>query len=194
VDGRFAGWLCFADTARAEAPAVLHELRRLGLHRQVLLSGDRAAVARSIGESLKLDEIHAGLLPEDKLALVRAQTARGGRPLVVGDGVNDALALRAGAVGVALGGHGTDVALASADVVLMSGDLTRLPTCIRLAKASRSTILTNVIIGLAWTVFVVIGAIAGLYGPVIAVLIHTLGTLIVLANAGRLLRFEEHDT
>jgi Cd2+/Zn2+-exporting ATPase len=170
---------------------VLAELRRLGLHRQILLSGDRAVVAHAIGTALNLDEVHASLLPEDKLAKVREEIAAGGRPLVVGDGVNDALALRAGAVGVALGGHGTDVALASADVVLMSGDLTRLPTCIRLAKACRRTILSNVVIGLSWTVLVVAGAIAGLYGPVAAVLIHTVGTLIVLANAGRLLRFEQ---
>ena len=114
--------------------------------------------------------------------------------MVVGDGINDSLALKAGVVGVAMGAGGSDIALASADVVLIGSDLRRLGTCVRLSRRCRQTLLVNVVIGLAWTLAIVGAAAFGLLGgagAMIAALLHNLSTLLVLGNAGRLLRFHE---
>ncbi len=198
VAGRFHGWLLLADEPRPEAARALADLRALGLTRQVMVTGDRRAVAESMAARLGIDVVEAEVLPQQKLDRVLAEIKAGRHPLVVGDGVNDALALKAGAVGVAIGGltadgrgGGTDVAMASSDLVLMSSDLRRLGTCIRLSRLCRRTININVLIGLGWTVVIIAGAAIGWYGPVAAVLLHNLGTLAVMINAGRLLRFDE---
>jgi Cd2+/Zn2+-exporting ATPase len=190
-DGVFLGWLLLADEPRAEARAALDDLRALGLDRQVLLTGDRRAVAEAVAGRLGITVVEAEVVPEQKLARVRSEIGGGRRPMVVGDGINDALALKAGAVGVAMGAKGTDVALASADIVLTGSDLRRLGTSIRLSRLCRKTIAVNVGIGLGWTVLIVIGGVAGKYGPASAAILHNIGTLIVMANAGRLLRFDE---
>jgi Zn2+/Cd2+-exporting ATPase len=198
VAGRFHGWLLLADEPRPEAARALADLRALGLTRQVMVTGDRRAVAESMAARLGIDVVEAEVLPQQKLERVLAEIKAGRHPLVVGDGVNDALALKAGAVGVAIGGltadgrgGGTDVAMASSDLVLMSSDLRRLGTCIRLSRLCRRTININVLIGLGWTVLIIAGAAIGWYGPVASVLLHNLGTLAVMVNAGRLLRFDE---
>src|ERR1700722_14112229 len=195
--GRFLGWLLLADEPRPEAREALAELRVMGLDRQLLLTGDRAGVAMKIGRFLGIADVRAEALPEQKLDAVLAQTRAGYRPLVVGDGINDSLALRAGAVGVAMGAAGTDVALASADLVLMTSDLRRLATAIRLSRRCRRTIHANVGLGLGWTLAIVALAATGLLGAegaLIAALLHNAGTLAVMANAGRLLRFDELTT
>ena len=189
--GRFQGWLLLADEPRAEAAAALEDLRSLGLTHQIMLTGDRRSVAETMAKRLGINEVQAEVLPQQKLERVLAETAAGRHPLVVGDGINDALALKAGAVGVAMGAQGTDVALASSDLVLMTSNLKRLGTCIRLSRRCRRTINLNVAIGLGWTLAIIGGAALGLFGPVAAVLLHNLGTLAVMANAGRLLKFDE---
>jgi heavy metal translocating P-type ATPase len=193
-NGAFLGWLCFADQPRPEAAAALADLRRFGLTRHSLLSGDRAAVAARVGATLGIDEIVAEALPDEKMRVILRKIREGWRPLVVGDGINDSLALKAGAVGVAMGARGTDVALASADVVLMTSDLRRLGTALRLSRACRRTIHANVAIGLGWTAVLVALAAAGLLGAegaVLAALLHNLSTFLGVANSGRLLLFDE---
>ncbi len=138
--------------------------------------------------------MHAGILPDQKMQCVLDEIGNGYRPMVVGDGINDALALKVGAVGIAMGARGTDVALASADLVLMSNDLRRLGTCIRLSRRCRRTILVNVALGLGWTVLVIAGAATGMFGAsgaLVAAVLHNAGTFAVMANAGRLLKFRD---
>jgi len=191
---RFLGWLLLGDEPRREAQQALAELRTLGLNRQMLMTGDRRAVAERIAALLGIAIVHAEALPDEKMRLVVQEVAAGSRPMVVGDGINDSLALKAGAIGIAMGAQGTDVALASADLVLMTSDLRRLGTCIRLSQACRRTIAVNVGIGLGWTVIIVACAAAGLLGAegaLIAAVLHNLSTLAVIGNAGRLLRFDE---
>lgn len=194
LNGRFLGWLLLADSLRPEAQTALAELRQLGLQRQLLLTGDRASVAHRIAGELGIIDVVAQALPEDKLHQVSAEIAQGYRPMVVGDGINDSLALKAGVVGIAMGAGGSDIALASADVVLIGSDLRRLGTCVRLSRACRRTLKINVFIGLGWTLVVMAAAAMGLLGVagvLIAALLHNLSTLLVLGNAGRLLRFDE---
>jgi heavy metal translocating P-type ATPase len=194
LDGKFLGWLLLADTIRPEATNAMSDLRDLGLRRQLLLTGDRATVAHALAHQVGIADVQAQALPEDKLARVTQEIDAGFRPMVVGDGINDSLALKAGVVGVAMGAGGADIALASADVVLIGSDLRRLGTCIRLSRRCRQTLLVNVILGLAWTLAIVGAAAFGLLGgagAMIAALLHNLSTLLVLANAGRLLRFHE---
>ncbi|UFH49274.1 heavy metal translocating P-type ATPase [Pseudomonas sp. KNUC1026] len=195
LGGRFLGWLLLADTPKAEAAQALAELTELGLGRQLLLTGDRQSVADRVAAQVGIQAVQAQALPEDKLNRVLAEIDQGFRPMVVGDGINDSLALKAGVVGVAMGAGGADIALASADIVLIGSDLRRLGTCVRLSRQCRRTLHANVIIGIGWTIAIVAFAAfgwLGAAGAMIAAVLHNLSTLLVLGNAGRLLRFEEH--
>lgn len=194
LSGEFLAWLLLADSVKPEARFALSELRELGLGRQLLLTGDRQSVANSLAQEVGLHEVEAQALPEDKLNRVLKEIDSGFRPMVVGDGINDSLALKAGVVGVAMGAGGADIALASADIVLIGSDLRRLGTCVRLSRQCRKTLQVNVIIGLGWTLAIVVFAAfgwLGAAGAMIAALLHNLSTLLVLGNAGRLLRFQE---
>ncbi|HGM5549817.1 TPA: cation-translocating P-type ATPase [Pseudomonas putida] len=194
LNGEFVAWLLLADSVKPEARFALAELRELGLGRQLLLTGDRQSVAQTLAREVGLQELQAQALPEDKLNRVLKEIDNGFRPMVVGDGINDSLALKAGVVGVAMGAGGADIALASADIVLIGSDLRRLGTCVRLSRQCRRTLQVNVIIGLGWTLAIVVFAAfgwLGAAGAMIAALLHNLSTLLVLGNAGRLLRFQE---
>ncbi|MCU0117173.1 heavy metal translocating P-type ATPase [Pseudomonas sp. B2M1-30] len=194
LNGKFLAWLLLADSVKPEARFALGELRELGLGRQLLLTGDRQSVAQTLARDVGLHEVEAQALPEDKLNRVLKEIDNGFRPMVVGDGINDSLALKAGVVGVAMGAGGADIALASADIVLIGSDLRRLGTCVRLSRQCRRTLQVNVIIGLGWTLAIVVFAAfgwLGAAGAMIAALLHNLSTLLVLGNAGRLLRFQE---
>jgi len=192
--GQFQGWLLLADQVRPEADQAVQDLRALGLQHQLLVTGDRASVAHRVAARLGIAEVRSEALPAQKMSHVLDEINAGYRPLVVGDGINDSLALKAGAVGVAMGAQGTDVALASADLVLMTSDLRRLGTCIRLSRRCRRTIYINVGIGLVWMITTISLAATGFLGnggPLIAALMHNASTLAVMGNAGRLLKYQE---
>ncbi|MCS2148366.1 heavy metal translocating P-type ATPase [Scandinavium manionii] len=193
-NGVFLGWFLLEDTLRPEAPEAMATLKMLGIDHQLLLTGDRQIAAQRVAQQTGISELAAEVLPAEKLQKVHQAVNEGWRPMVVGDGVNDALALKAGAVGIAMGSNGADIALASADVVLTGSDLRRLATAVRLSRQCRSTLQVNVIIGLGWTVLIVIAAALGLLGSsgaLIAAILHNLSTLLVLLNTGRLLQFNE---
>ena len=194
VDGRFAAWLLLSDTVRPEAAEAMVDLRNLGLSRQLLLTGDRRSVAAALAADVGIGDVVSEALPEDKLKWVTREIASGFRPMVIGDGINDSLALKAGVVGVAMGVGGADIALASADVILIGSDLRRLGTCVRLSRLCRRTLQTNVIIGLGWTIAIVVLAafgMLGIEGALVAALLHNVSTLLVLGNAARLMRYDE---
>ncbi len=193
---RFLGWVLLADQIRPEAETALRELRSLGLGRQIMVTGDRRAEAERVAARMGITEVRPEALPHEKMQFVLEEAKAGYRTMVVGDGINDALALKAGAVGVAMGAQGTDVALASADLVLMTNDLRRLGTSVRLSRKSRRTIMINVGIGMGWTVVVVGVAAWGVFGAssaLVAALMQNFGTFAVMANAGRLLKFQDRE-
>jgi P-type E1-E2 ATPase len=194
LGSRFLGWLKFHDQLRASAPEAVRQLKALGIERMILLTGDRAAAAWQVAKEAGIDEVDAEMLPEQKLERVMQEISAGRRPMVVGDGINDSLALRAGAVGVAMGAQGAEVARAAADLALMTNDLRRLATMVRLSRRCQRTIYVNVAIGVGFAFGLIVLASAGVLGveaPIIAALLHNLSTFLGLGNAGRLLLFDE---
>ncbi|MEM7061216.1 MAG: cation-translocating P-type ATPase [Pseudomonadota bacterium] len=186
---KFLGWIHLADTIREEAPASLSNLRAMGFSKQVLVSGDRNTVVDDVAEALKIDFAVGEVLPAEKLEQVHLQQEDDRRVLMVGDGINDALALKAANVGVAVGGGNTDVALASADLVLNHGRLDRLVHMVQLAREARVVMNINFAIALGTSVVFVTLAAAGLVGPVAIAVIHNIDALLIILNSARLLQF-----
>ena len=186
----FLGVLGVADTPRPHAAAVLRSLAAIGIARTVMLSGDNARVAAAVGATVGITETRAPLLPEEKVAAIR-ELARSGGVAMIGDGVNDAPALAAASVGVAMGGAGSDVALETADVVLMGDDLRRLPFAVNLSRQATRVIRQNLGVSLGVSAVLVVAAVAGWARISHAVVFHEGSTLLVVANALRLLAFRE---
>ncbi|HET9274600.1 MAG TPA: heavy metal translocating P-type ATPase [Gemmatimonadales bacterium] len=182
------GVLAVADRIRPEAAGCLEALRRLGVRKTILLTGDNRAAAERVAGELGLSEWRAGLLPEDKLAAVRELTAAGWRLAVVGDGVNDAPALAAAHAGIAMGAAGTHVALETADVALMADDLAKLPVAIRRARRTLSLVRQNVAFAIGIKLVFLTLAILGQATLWMAVAADTGASLAVIANGLRALR------
>ncbi|MGN6230331.1 MAG: heavy metal translocating P-type ATPase [Trinickia sp.] len=193
LNGQLVAWFEFADVLRPEAHDALADLRELGLRRHALVTGDRAPVAHALARRIGIDTVVAEALPHEKLEFVIGEMKAGRHPLVVGDGLNDLLAIKAGTTSIAMGERGIDVTVASADIVLLGDDLRRIATCVRLGRQCRRTATINAAIGLGWTVGVIALAALGLMGAVAVALLHNIGTFIVIANAGRLLRIDERS-
>ena len=190
IDDRPVGVIGLADRPREGAGAALRRLRELGIERTVMLTGDRKDVARSIAEQIGADEFHGDLLPENKLDIVRSLQKQHGPIAMVGDGVNDAPALATATVGIAMGGAGTDVAIETADVALMSDDLRKLPDAIGLSRFSRRIIKQNLTIALG--VIAVLAPLSALGFTLlwVAVLFHEGSTVVVVLNSLRLLFYK----
>lgn len=188
-DGDWLGLLAVADSLRPDAAKIIADLKRLGVERVVMLTGDNRTVAAAIAEKVGVDEFHAGLLPQDKVRLLKRLQESYGPTAMVGDGVNDAPALATAEVGVAMGGAGTDVALETADVVLMSDDLSRLPYAIGLARKARRTVWQNLAFSLGVIVLLVITAFGGDLPLPLGVVGHEGSTVLVVLNGLRLLGY-----
>ncbi|REJ88412.1 MAG: cation-transporting P-type ATPase [Planctomycetota bacterium] len=186
---RCLGAVLLADHPRPEAREAVRELHELGVEYATLLTGDRRAVAERVAEELDIEHVVPEVLPEQKLEVVRAERDAGRRVLVVGDGVNDGPALAGGDVGVAMGAAGAQIALRSADVVLMSDSLRRLPLAIRLARTTCATIHVNVLAGAGLTLGMLGLASGGMISPIAGAVLQNIGELFVIVNSARLLRF-----
>jgi Zn2+/Cd2+-exporting ATPase len=187
-DERVLGALAVADTLRPSAPEALDRLRALGIEHLVMLTGDNRAVAQAIAGRLGIT-FEAELLPEDKLRAVRRLRERYGAVAMVGDGINDAPSLAAASLGVSLGGTGTDVALETADVVLMADDLRQLPYAIALARQAGRVIRQNLVFAFAVIALLLAGTLFGSLRLPVAVLGHEGSTVLVILNGLRLLAF-----
>jgi len=188
ADGVALGAIAVADRPRETARETIEMLRTLHVSSVAMLTGDHEETAAAIARELQVDEYHAALLPERKQAMVESMRAAHGPLMMVGDGVNDAPALAAADVGVAMGAAGSDAALETADVALMSDELLKLPYALRLARATMRNVKTNVAISLCLKAAFLGLAIAGVATLWMAVLADTGATVIVVANALRLLR------
>lgn len=184
----FLGVLGLADEPRANARATLVALRGAGIQRIIMLTGDNAGVGNEVGTAVGVDEVRAGLLPEEKVASIK-ELAATGPVAMVGDGVNDAPALAHATVGIAMGGAGTAAALETADVALMGDDLSRLPFAIAISRQAKRVIRQNLFVSLGVIVALVVATASGMASIGPAVIAHEGSTLVVIANALRLLRF-----
>jgi len=191
-NGQFIGVLALADTPREAVKQVLDQLHQLGIKKTIMLTGDNEGVARAIAATVGLDEVKAGLLPEDKVKAMEELGQRYGQVAMVGDGVNDAPAMARATVGIAMGGAGTDVALETADVALMADDLSRLPFAVGLSRASRRIIRQNLYVSLGVVALLIPATLFGWAGIGWAVVIHEGSTLVVVINALRLLAYKEY--
>jgi len=189
---RVLGWVGLEDRTRPEARQALDELRQTGIRQLIMVTGDRWSVAKRVAAEMGCSDVQAEVLPQDKLALVRALKERGHTVAVVGDGVNDAPALAAGNLGIALGAAGSDVAMNSAGVALMSSDLRRLPFLVRLSRETTKVIWQNLIFGLSFIILVEVAIVFGNVHPMLAALLHAVSSAIVVFNSARLVRFGEH--
>jgi Cd2+/Zn2+-exporting ATPase len=188
LDGEVWALLAIADAPRKEGREALAELRRAGVSHLVMLSGDSALTSRSVGVEMGLDEVRAELLPEEKVEAVRALKAGYAHAGMVGDGVNDALALAEASLGIAVGWHGAGVAMESADVVLMQGDLRQLPFLVRHARRTVAVIRQNIALALGMKVLFLAAALTGTATLWLAVAADMGATFLVTFNGLRLLR------
>jgi Zn2+/Cd2+-exporting ATPase len=183
--------IALADRVRPRAATALRELHGAGIERVVMLTGDNDATARAVAAELGqpgVDEVRAGLLPADKVAAIENLRRGGARVIMVGDGVNDAPALAAADVGVAMGSAGTDVALETADIALMADDLSKLPETVRFARKAERIIRGNIAFAILTKAAFVVLAVGGVATLWMAVLADMGASLIVIANGLRAVR------
>ena len=190
VDGKLAGAFALADTLRDDAASTVEKLKRSGVI-PMLLTGDNARATETIAGKTGIAEVLPDLLPEDKMAVIR-KYAGGDEPIcMIGDGVNDALALTTADAGIAMGGIGSDIAIESADAVLVSDDIKRIPYLFRLTKKVMEKIRVNIIAAMIINVTAVVLSAAGILTPVTGALWHNCGSVFVVVNAALLLRYKD---
>lgn len=192
-DGRMLGWIGLKDKLRREAPAMIADLRRLGVRFIAMVTGDRESVAESVAAQLQIDEYKSECLPKGKVEFVE-RVKESARVAVVGDGVNDAPALAAGDLGIAMGAIGSDVAINSASIALMTNDLRRIPMLVFLSRKSRMIINQNLVFGMLFVFGGMLLSVFGWMTPIWAAVLHAGSTLIIIFNSARLVRTGEELT
>ena len=190
VDGVFAGFLALSDTIREESANMIDRLSALQVQ-PVLLTGDHQNAAAAIAAQLHIGEVHANCLPEDKLSHIRAYQAVGEKVCMIGDGVNDAPALKAADVGIAMGGVGSDIAVDAADIALVDDEVKELPHLIALSKRMMRTIKLNITFSLTLNFIAIVLAITGTLNPVVGALVHNAGSVLVITNSALLLKWRQ---
>jgi Zn2+/Cd2+-exporting ATPase len=188
LDDRVVGVVAVADEVRRDAARMVAQLHAAGVEKVVMLTGDTRLVAEAVGAATGVEEVRAGLLPEDKLEAILELQREGHTVAMVGDGVNDAPALATADIGVAMGAAGSAVAVETADIALMGDNLMRLPEAISLARRTVANMRQNIAIAVATVVFLLLGVLLGGVTMAIGMLVHEVSVLVVIVNAMRLLR------
>jgi Cd2+/Zn2+-exporting ATPase len=187
-NNKCVGWVGLQDQTRSEAREALAELKSIGARRIAMVSGDRQPVAARVAAEIGCEEVVAECLPQNKVDFVRQIKAKGYRVAVIGDGVNDAPALAAGDLGIAMGAAGSEVAIHSASIALMNNDLRRLPFLVRLSRQTRAVINQNFLIGVLFVIGGLVLAAMNYISPIVAAFMHVGGSLLVVFNSARLVR------
>ena len=192
VDGICAGFIALADTLRKDASSAVDELKASGVT-PVLLTGDHENAAVHIARQLHIDEVHASCLPEDKLSWIDASQKNHFPVCMIGDGINDAPALKKALVGIAMGKDGSDIAVDAADIALMNDDIRELPHLLKLSRRMMNTIRVNLTFSMTLNFIAIILAITGILNPVVGALVHNAGSVLVIVNSAFLLGWKKHN-
>lgn len=190
VDGVFSGFLALSDTLRKESAATIASLSGLGVQ-PVLLTGDHEAAAKTIAGKLHIGEVRANCLPEDKLQYIGEYQGKNLPVCMIGDGVNDAPALKKADVGIAMGGVGSDIAVDAADIALVDDEVKELPHLVALSKRMMTTIKLNMTFSMALNFAAIALAIIGTLNPVVGALVHNAGSVLVITNSAFLLKWRK---
>lgn len=190
VDGVFAGYLALSDTQRKESAETISALSDLGV-RPVLLTGDHENAARTIAAQLHIGEIRANCLPEDKLKYIGEYQSQGLPVCMIGDGVNDAPALKKADVGIAMGGVDSDIAVDAADIALVDDEVKELPHLVALSKRMMTAIRLNMTFSMTLNFVAIALAIIGTLNPVVGALVHNAGSVLVITNSAFLLKWKK---
>lgn len=190
IDGELAGYIVLSDTVRSESAEMIDSLSALGVQ-PVLLTGDNKNAASAIAGQLHIEDVKANCLPEDKLARIRDFQSAGNSVCMIGDGVNDAPALKAADVGIAMGGVGSDIAVDAADIALVDDEVKELPHLIALSKRMMKTIKLNMTFSMLLNFVAIVLAIIGTLNPVIGALVHNAGSVLVITNSAFLLKWRK---
>lgn len=191
VDNILAGYVVLADTLRQESASMIRNIRDLDVQ-PVLLTGDNQNAASAIGNKLGISEILANCLPEDKLNYIENCEKTGNTVCMIGDGINDAPALKKAGIGIAMGGAGSDIAVDAADIALVDDEIKELPHLLALSKKMMLTIKLNLTFSMSLNFLAIILAITGLLNPVVGALVHNAGSVIVIINSAFLLRWKKY--
>jgi len=192
-DRKVIGWIGFKDRIRPEASAAIKQLKDFGVKHCAMVTGDRKSVAEGVAARLGIDEFRSECLPQSKVEYVE-DVKKHSAVAVVGDGVNDAPALAAGDLGIAMGAIGSDIAINSASIALMTNDLRRIPLLLQLSRRSAAIINQNLFFGMLFVIVGIAMAVFGYLSPIMAAVLHTLSTVIVIFNSARLVRTGEEIT
>ncbi len=190
VDGKAAGFLALSDTIRKEAAEMIANVKKAGIS-PVLLTGDHENAAGTIADSLSIEEVHAGCLPENKLEIIEDYQTKGSKVCMIGDGINDAPALKKAWVGIAMGGVGSDIAVDAADIVLVDDEIKELPHLLTLSRRMMVTIRCNLTFSMVLNFIAIILAITGVLNPVVGALVHNAGSVLVILNSALLLKWRK---
>jgi len=190
VDGAYAGFIALADTLRNEATDMISCVREMGIT-PVLLTGDNERAAQHISTKVGIDEFNSDCLPEDKLSYIDNQQSLGNQVCMIGDGINDAPALKKAYVGIAMGGVGSDIAVDAADIALVDDDIKELPHLLQLSKRMMFTIKCNLTFSMTLNFVAIVLAITGILNPVVGALVHNAGSVFVIINSALLLKWKK---
>ena len=193
VNGELLGALCFNDTKREDAKPCIQELKACGAEKVVVLTGDRQEAANRVCQDMDIDEVRAQLLPLDKLEAIK-ELKEEHIVLAVGDGINDALALKEADVGIAMGAMGSDLAIQSADIALMNNNLENIPFAVKLAYQTKSTIYANLVLSTLISVVMILFSALGVISAFAGAILHNVGAFVVLINSSRILKTELWNT
>lgn len=193
VDGRCAGFIALADILRESGAEMVKQLLGLGI-RPVLLTGDHDAAARMIAGQLNIQDLWSGCLPEEKLEKIEQYQGNNEKVCMIGDGINDAPALKKADVGIAMGGIGSDIAVEAADIALVNDEIKDLPHLLALARRMISTIKINMSLSMALNFVAIVLAMTGVLNPVIGALVHNAGSVLVIINSALLLKWRMSGT
>ena len=192
VDGAFAGYLALSDTLRAESAATIAALEAAGV-RPVLLTGDHESAAGAIAARLGIREVRAGCRPEEKLQAIEGWQRDGVHVCMIGDGVNDAPALKKADVGIAMGGVGSDIAVEAADIALVDDEVKELPHLMALSRRMMTTIRMNLTFSMGLNFLAIFLAMVGTLNPVVGALVHNAGSVAVILNSALLLKWRRRQ-